>query len=178
MTGSQYLGQYSGEASITTLRVQPGRSSSGSSSAQAASSSTSPFAPGVLTAPPPPRARPLGVLGVGAGVPSLEFGLEFNSACNLAWSWWGGAGATLPVEMGRSSTASISINCSSSIFFLRSNSASSSLGKLSVLIGQSSSWTTHDIKLVFAFFINDILIDLLEPTGKRAPSLGSWVMPY
>jgi hypothetical protein len=86
MTRNQSLGQYSGVASITTFRVQPGISSSGSSNAQAASSSTSPFVPGVPTTPPPPRASPFGVLGAGTGVPSLEFGLEFDSACNLAWS--------------------------------------------------------------------------------------------
>jgi len=128
---SKYRNQYSGCTSITTFRVQPGKSSSGSSNAQAASSPTSPFAPGVPTIPVPPRACPFGVPGVGAGVPSLEFGLEPDSACSRAWSWWGGAGAVPPVEveMGKSSWVSISMNLSSSIFFLRSNSFSSSYSK-------------------------------------------------
>lgn len=84
---------------------------------------------------------------------------------------------TVDTGLGRSSSVSISTNCSSSIFFLRSSSLSSSYTKSSTLIAKILTGT-HDVELVFTFFINNVFIYLLESPRKCAPPFRCGVMPH
>lgn len=36
----------------------------------------------------------------------------------------------------------------------------------------------YNIKLILPFLILHVLVDLLEPSGERTPSLGMGIMPY